>query len=235
MHHGPEVLVLPNVWDIVSAPIFAEAGFEALATSSTAVAATLGYADGERTPRDEMFAAVSRVVSSVDVPVSADIEAGYGLDPDELVDRLLAAGAVGCNLEDTDPRSGALKDPRRHADWLHEVCVAAADDLVVNARVDVYLHRGATDEAVRRGRLYLEAGVDCVYPIFAPADQLPTLVSGIGGPINVHDQPDGPSLGELRGLGVARVSFGGGLHASVVEEIRRLAADLDRRRSEQRR
>ena len=102
-HHGPRPLVLPNVWDAVSARVFADAGFGALATSSGAVAEALGYADGQRTPPAEMFAAIARITRSVDVPVTADIEAGYGLDPGELAVRLAGAEVVGCNLEDSDP------------------------------------------------------------------------------------------------------------------------------------
>src|SRR3954468_10258166 len=140
LHQGRAVgdpLVLPGPWDAASARVFADAGFPALATPSAGVAASLGYEDG-RTPADEMFAAVARIVRAVDVPVSADIEGGYGLAPKELVERLLETGAVGCNLEDSE--DGVLKDPRRHAEWLAEVRAVAADRLFVNARVDVFLH-----------------------------------------------------------------------------------------------
>ncbi|MGH3508177.1 MAG: isocitrate lyase/PEP mutase family protein [Nocardioidaceae bacterium] len=226
MHEGDALLVLPNVWDVVSARAFADAGFGALATASTAIAATLGHEDGERTPREEMFEAITRIAGSVDVPVSADIEAGYGLAPSELVARLLEVGVVGCNLEDTDPLSGELKDARQHASWLHEVCAAAGSELLVNARVDVYLRGGSTSEAIRRGRLYREAGAGCVYPIFAPASELEALVTQIGGPINVHPGADGPSFAALAHLGVRRVTFGGGLHSQVTEEVRKLAGQL---------
>lgn len=152
MHHergdgGP--LVLPNVWDAVSAAVFAEAGHTALATSSSAVAATLGYADGGHIPPDEMFAAVARIARAVPVPVTADIEDGYGLEPEELVDRLLEAGAVGCNLEDTDQRSGQLRDPQEQASRLTRFC-KAADGRLGAARVTYGggLHARATD-AVR--------------------------------------------------------------------------------------
>ncbi len=142
-------LVLPGPWDAASARALVAAGFPALATPSSGVAASLGYEDGA-TPADEMFAAVARIVRAVDVPVSADVEGGYGLAPKELVERLLEAGAVGCNLEDSE--DGVLKDPRRHAEWLAEVrAVAAADRLFVNARVDVFLHGdGDPERAIER-------------------------------------------------------------------------------------
>lgn len=136
-HRTPgDPLVLPGPWDAASARALQEAGFPALATPSAGVAASLGYEDGG-TPADEMFAAVARIVRAVDVPVSADVEGGYGLAPKELVERLLEAGAVGCNLEDSE--EGVLKDPREHADWLAEVRAAAADRLFVNARIDTFI------------------------------------------------------------------------------------------------
>jgi 2-methylisocitrate lyase-like PEP mutase family enzyme len=131
--------VLPNVWDAVSGRAFAAAELPALATSSVAVAASLGYSDGEQTPPEEMFAAVARIARAVEVPVTADIEAGYGLASSELADRLLAAGAVGCNLADSDPRDMALEDSDKHERRIAELRAATGSDLVVNARVDVFL------------------------------------------------------------------------------------------------
>jgi 2-methylisocitrate lyase-like PEP mutase family enzyme len=228
LHHGRppgEPLVLPGPWDAVSARVLADAGFPALATPSWGIAASLGYADGS-TPVDEMFAAVARIVRAVDVPVSADLEAGYGLAPKELVDRLLEAGAVGCNLEDS--RAGVLKDPREHADWLAEVRDAAGDRLFLNARVDTFV-RGVADphRAVERAALYVAAGADCVYPILAPTDVLPLLRSGIQGPINVLAHPGtGPSPTELGELGATRVTFGPGLQKRAMSALGEIAAPL---------
>ncbi len=132
MHAGPPPLILPNVWDPVSARAFADAGFGALATSSGAVAATLGYRDGQ-TPADEMLAAVARIARGVSIPVTADIENGYGFAAAELVARLLEAGIAGCNLEDSDPTSRTLADPSQQAEYLAAVRAAAGQQLVVNA------------------------------------------------------------------------------------------------------
>ncbi|MET8942187.1 isocitrate lyase/phosphoenolpyruvate mutase family protein [Streptomyces sp. NPDC004542] len=220
--HG-DPLVLPGPWDAASARVFAEAGFPALATPSAGVAASLGYADGS-VPADEMFAAVARIARAVDVPVSADVEGGYGLPPKELVERLLEAGAVGCNLEDS--HGGVLKDPHEHADWLAEVRSAAADLLFVNARIDTFA-RGVTDpsQALQRAALYVAAGAECVYPIHAPVAVLPLLRSGIQGPIKVRGRLDGegPSPAELGGLGATRVTFGPGFQRRSMPALREIA------------
>jgi 2-methylisocitrate lyase-like PEP mutase family enzyme len=231
-HHGPRPLVLPNVWDAVSARVFAEAGFGALATSSGAVAEALGYADGQRTPAAEMFAAIARITRSVDVPVTADIEAGYGLAPDELARRLASAEVVGCNLEDSDPITRELADPGHQADYLAAMHAAAGEALVINARVDVFVRPrpegsgDAVEDAVERARRYLEAGADCCYPILAPLTALPDLVADIGGPVNAMCRPGGPSLAELTATGVARITFGSSLHQRATEELAAVARAL---------
>ncbi|MFE6159206.1 isocitrate lyase/phosphoenolpyruvate mutase family protein [Streptomyces sp. NPDC056486] len=229
LHHGRapgDPLVLPGPWDAASARVFEEAGFAALATPSAGVAASLGYADGE-VPPDEMFAAVARIVRSVSasVPVSADIEDGYGLPPKELVERLLETGAVGCNLEDSS--GGVLKDPREQAEWLAEVRSVAGDRLFINARVDTFV-RGVADpgQAIDRARLYVAAGADCVYPILAPPEVLPQLRAGIDGPVNVVAKPEGPSLRELGELGATRITFGPGLLVRATEALREIAESL---------
>lgn len=216
LHHGT-MLVLPNAWDVGSAQVVARAGFPAVATTSAAVTAVLGHSDGERAPSEDMFDASARIAHAVPVPVTMDAEAGYGLDAGELVRRLLAAGVVGCNLEDSDHTGGGLKDATDHAAWLAEVRAAARAGgvpVVLNARVDVFLPTsGIPDdekvtEAVRRARLYREAGADCVYPIgIGEPAVLRQLMSAVDGPVNANSGPALP-LSVLRGLGVARVSYG---------------------------
>jgi 2-methylisocitrate lyase-like PEP mutase family enzyme len=225
-HRAPDdPLVLPGPWDAASARVFEEAGFPALATPSAGVAASLGYEDG-RTPADEMFAAVARIARAVRVPVSADVEGGYGLAPKELVERLLEAGAVGCNLEDS--AGDELKDPHEHAEWLAEVRSAAGDALFVNARVDTFI-RGVADpdRAIERAALYAAAGADCVYPIQAPLEVLPLLRAGTSGPVNVLARPgQGPSPARLGELGATRITFGPGLQRAATEALRETAARL---------
>lgn len=219
-------LVIPNVWDAASARAFAEAGFTALATSSAGIAAVLGHEDGEDTPADEMFAAIGRIVRAVDVPVTADVEGGYGLAPAELVERLIGAGVVGCNLEDSVPGTGRLKDPQEHADWLSEVGVAAGDRLVLNARIDTFLYGDRTvEQALKRGRLYIDAGADVVYPILAPEGLLPDLANGLFKPVNALHLPGAASPSRLGSLGAARVTFGGGLQQQAAGAVATLAEE----------
>ncbi|MFB6779751.1 isocitrate lyase/phosphoenolpyruvate mutase family protein [Streptomyces sp. NPDC056352] len=231
LHHGRapgDPLVLPGPWDAASARAFADAGFPALATPSAGVAASLGYEDGA-TPAAEMFAAVARIVRAVPVPVSADIEAGYGLPPKELVERLLATGAVGCNLEDS--ADGVLLDPQRQADRLAEVRAVAGEDLFVNARVDTYV-RGVPDgtdpeaETIARARLYVSVGADCVYPIAAPPESLPRLAAAIATPLNALALPDGPTPRRLGELGATRITFGPGLQRRAMAAVREMADRL---------
>jgi 2-methylisocitrate lyase-like PEP mutase family enzyme len=135
-------LLLPNAWDVATARAVVAAGFPVVATTSGGVAATLGYEDNEGAPADEMLPAAARIARGVEVPVTVDAEAGYGMEPAELVAALRSAGAAGCNLEDTDHAADSLRDPDGHAEWLRAVRQAASEDgygLVINARVDVFL------------------------------------------------------------------------------------------------
>src|SRR5258708_26648228 len=131
LHHAALPLVLPNAWDAATARSVVEAGFEVVATTSSGVSAALGYADGEHTPVDEMFSAIARIARAVDAPVTADIEAGYGLSPEEIIVRLLRAGAVGCNLEDTDHAAGpGLRDADEQAGRLRAFKPAATSQAI---------------------------------------------------------------------------------------------------------
>ena len=233
--HSGDLLVLPNVWDATSARIVAEAGFPAVATASAAITAMLGYPDGEGAPWREMFAAAGRIARAVPVPVTVDAEAGYHLSPRELVDRLLEVGAVGCNLEDTDHQSGGLVPEDAQADWLAAVRSAASDagvPIVINARVDVYLETSGVSEAyrlgeaVRRGRRYLGAGADCIYPIGVrrKAD-LATLVAETPGPINGNTGEE-LNLATLREMGVVRVSYGPRFYRDAMANFASQVRDL---------
>jgi 2-methylisocitrate lyase-like PEP mutase family enzyme len=239
LHRPGNPLILPNVWDAGSARIVAAAGFAAVATSSAAVAESLGYPDGEAAPAEEVLDAIARIARAVSVPVTADFERGYGLPPAQLVERLAASGAVGCNLEDSEPSTRALVDADRQADFLGAVRESARTsgiDLVINARIDVFLDdvgfgadstAARLDEAIRRARLYVSAGADCVYPIrmTSPSD-IRAIVDETGGRVNVLGAPDAPTVTELAALGVARVSFGAGLYREACRRVRQIVAGL---------
>jgi 2-methylisocitrate lyase-like PEP mutase family enzyme len=235
LHAGPRPLVLPNAWDVASAIAVARAGAAAVATTSSGVAAALGYPDGEAIPVEEMLEAVRRMAVAVEVPVTADLEAGYGLPADELVARLLAVGAVGLNLEDTvrdggTPALGPMEPQVDRIAAVRAAATAAGVPVVLNARIDVFLRGDASptdrlEEGLRRARAYREAGADCVYPIWLiDRDGIARFVREAGAPVNVLLRPGSPSVAELASLGVARVSVGGGLarHADAhVEELAR--------------
>jgi 2-methylisocitrate lyase-like PEP mutase family enzyme len=241
LHRPGDPLLLPNVWDVATARAVVAAGFPVVATSSGAVAATLGYEDHHGAPGDEMLAAAARIARGVDVPVTVDAEGGYGMAPAELVAALRSAGAAGCNLEDTDHSAGVLRDPDEHAQWLGAVRQAASEDgyqLVINARVDVFVgpfFAGAgpgtqhelVPEALQRANAYLEAGVDCVYPIALwEPDALGAFMSEVRGPVNVIRLPQTSSLAELAALGVARVSWATLLHRDAMAHFNDKLASL---------
>jgi 2-methylisocitrate lyase-like PEP mutase family enzyme len=178
------------------------------------LAQSLGYEDGGHLPAEEAFAALARIVAAVDVAVTADCEAGYGLEPDAFVAGLLGAGAVGCNLEDTDHATGALRDPGEQAAFLAAVKEAgrnAGVDIVLNARVDVHVRGGTLEDGLVRARAYREAGADCVYPIFCHEEEgIAAYVEAVE-IVNVAVHPSAPTIARMGELGVARASFGGGL------------------------
>ena len=218
MHDRSGILVLPNAWDAASARIFERAGFSAIATTSGGIAWSLGYADGERISRDEVVAATERIARAVDVPVTADIESGYGANAAEVAETvraIIGAGAIGINLEDSLP-SGALRDAAAAAERIRTARDAAAGagiPIVINARTDAWLHGfGANDserfdETIRRAKMYLAAGADCIYPIgLGDRATFAALVKELDAPINVGARPGLPDVAELARIGIARVS-----------------------------
>lgn len=239
LHAGKPILVLPNVWDVASARIVETAGFPALATSSAGVAFALGYPDGERISREEMAAAVARIVRHVSVPVTADLEAGYGPRPEDVAETVraaIAAGAVGMNLEDgRSDVAGKLYDEAAQVERVR-AGRAAADatgiPFVLNARTDVYLERVGPAEswlehAIRRLNAYRAAGADCLFaPGVTDADTIATLVRQVKGPLNILAVAGSPPVPELARLGVARVSLGSGPMRAGLTVMRKLAEEL---------
>ena len=241
LHRPGAPLLLPNAWDVATARAVVAAGFPVVATTSAGVAAALGYEDGEGAPADEMFVAAARIARGVGVPVTVDAEAGYGMQPVELIAALRSAGVAGCNLEDTDHIAGGLREADRQAEWLRAVRQAASADsyrLVINARVDVFFgpflagagagtQEDLVPEALRRANAYLEAGADCVYPIALwETDALRRFMPEVRGPVNVVRLPQTSSLAELAAVGVARVSWGPFLHLDAMARFSQQLASL---------
>lgn len=238
-HHAPDPLVLPNVWDVASARIVEQAGFPVVATSSRAIAGVLGLGDDDSSDPDTVFGWAGRIAGAVACPVTVDLEAGYRLRPADLVERLLSVGAVGCNLEDTDHHGNSvLLDAGEQAAFVAEVRAAgdaAGVHVVINARIDSFIrHAGdetqQLEEAVRRGRSYLEAGADCVYPIaLGDRVRITQFVSSMPGPVNLVARRGGLGVGELAALGAHRISLASGLfevaYGQLRAALRRLEAD----------
>lgn len=245
LHVPGRPLLLPNAWDVASARIVESAGAAAVATTSAGVAWDLGAADGDRLGRDRALGALAGIAAAVGVPVSADIESGYAADPAGVADtvrEVLAAGAVGVNIEDALYEGEALYEGaaplRTVAGQVERIAAAraAADaagvPLFVNARIDTYL-RGAGEPADRvgltleRAAAYLAAGADGIFvPGAVDPGTVKALVAGVDGPLNVMAGPGAPSVAEFAGLGVARISVGAGLAQAAHAVVRRAAREL---------
>lgn len=232
-------MLLPNAWDVASARILEECGFPAVATTSAGIAFSLGYADGQKISKEEMFAAVARIARVVKVPVTADVESGYGNRPEDAAQTaraVIEAGAVGMNLEDATADSDRpLAELSAQLEKIHAVREAAAGlgvPLVLNARTDVYLLQvgdpaNRYDEAVRRLSAFRDAGADCVFvPGLQDVATIRRLVADLHCPVNILAVPGSPSVPELRKLGVARVSLGSGPMRATLGLLRRLAEEV---------
>jgi len=239
MHRGPRVLLLPNVWDVASARIIEEAGYDAIATTSAGVAFSLGYPDGERIPRKEMLARIARIVKAVRVPVSADVEAGYGRRPEDAAQtarEVIEAGAIGVNFEDSiDDPAHPLLDLSLQIERIHAIREAALKSgvlLVLNARTDTYLLEVGPpekryDDTVRRLAAFRDAGADCVFaPGLKDAQTIRRLVADVKCPLNILAGPGSPTINELEQLGVARVSLGSSTMRATLGLLKRAAKEL---------
>jgi 2-methylisocitrate lyase-like PEP mutase family enzyme len=243
LHHGQSPLVLINAWDAASAAVVAHCGLPAIATSSAAVANAMGYPDGQKLPWPEMLQAVASVCRAVQVPVTADIEAGFAPDLKGLetsITQVITAGAVGVNLEDALPGQehfGPLYPMAEQVERIQAARRAGETQgihLVINARVDAYWQAGVSpDEALRntleRGKAYLEAGADCIFvPGLRKPEHIQTIVDSLRSSdpqaaLNVLAGPGVPSIPELAKLGVRRVSYGSGPHRAAMGLLRRIA------------
>jgi len=238
-HRRKPILLLPNAWDAISARLLVAAGFDAIATTSAGVAWALGHADGQKAPWGEVVEMTARIVRVAGVPVTADIEQGYGDTPEALarsIGEIVGAGVVGVNLEDglkggaaplrsIDDATARIRAARAAAD-------AAGVPIVINGRTDLYLlglgdPKSRFDESVARGKAYLAAGADCVYPIgLSDQADIAGFVQAVGGPVNLMAAPNLRGLAELEALGVARVTTAAGLTRVSMAALRQAAEEL---------
>src|SRR5580658_4706320 len=233
MHQGPRILALPNAWDAVTARILEEVGHPAVATSSAAVAFSHGYPDGQRISRGEMLDAVARITRAVSVPVSADLESGYGKTPEEIAEftkAMVAAGAVGLNFEDVigdeESTQVELGLQVKKIRTIRETSAALGVPLVINARTDIYLmpigpEATRFERTVERLRAYREAGADGLFD----REIIAKLVKALAAPLNILASPGCPSLDDLEKMGVARVSAGSSAMRAAMGAFQRVAKD----------
>ena len=239
LHAGPAILILPNAWDAASACIFQQAGFPAIATTSSGVAASLGYPDGEQISREMLVEVVKRMTRVVECPVTVDTEAGYGDTIEEVlqtVKAIIDAGAVGINIEDsTKQQEKALVEVSYQVEVIKAIRQLAESmdlSLVINARTDVFLlaigdPASRFEHAVQRANAYREAGADCLFPIgVSDASTIENLAKAINGPINIAAGFTTLSISELAQLGVARVSFASGLMRATLGYLRSIAHEV---------
>jgi 2-methylisocitrate lyase-like PEP mutase family enzyme len=244
MHHGPRLLFLPNAWDVVSARILEECGHPAIATSSAAVAFSLGYPDGQRISRDEMLEVAGRIARAVEIPVTADLEAGYGTTVKDMVETVkaaIAAGVIGMNLEDvTGDDESSFVDLPLQVEKIRAICDTAKSlgvPFVLNARTDIYLmpigpESTRFEHTVERLRAYRDAGASCLFaPCLYDRDTIAKLVKALEAPVNILANPACPPIAELEKIGVARVSAGSGIMRAALGLVRRIGKDMLESRS----
>jgi len=243
-HQDKEILVLLNSWDAGSSKLIEACGYKAIATTSMGIAASLGYPDCEIITLSEMINAIIGIVNAVQVPVTVDIEAGYGNNLDEIIEsvkKIIATGIVGINIEDSIELSAELIDEMEFCERISAIR-ALSDSLgfhlVINARTDsFYTSSGSTrdklTESIKRGNKYRESGADCIFvqPVWEK-ETISTLVKEINAPINILSNPGigggilPPSVRELQDLGVARLSLGSGLMKATLAIIKKVADEL---------
>jgi 2-methylisocitrate lyase-like PEP mutase family enzyme len=239
MHTGSGTVLLPNVWDVASARIIEEAGFEAIATTSAGIAFAQGFPDGQKIPAEQMINAVAHIASAVRAPVTADVEAGYGQRPEDAARTargVIEAGAVGMNFEDaTGDADHPLTELTLQLERIRAIRQSAEElrvPIVLNARTDVYLLQvgepsGRYDEAVRRLAAFRDSGADCVFvPGVRDAETIGRFVADLKCPVNILGVPGSPPVPDLVKLGVKRISLGSGSMRSSLGFLRRLAEEV---------
>ena len=240
LHHTGGLLILPNIWDVLGAKLLEDSGYPAIATASASVAYTNGYNDGENIPFTDVLDILKRITSSVNIPVTADIESGYAENDAELeknIRALIETGIAGINIEDTDKKTKTLLPAEVQSEKIKLIKKVAAEmnvPLFINARTDCFVHQknfespqSMLKETIQRGIGYKAAGADCFYPILMKKeDELKAVVQEVGMPVNVITIPGIPSLNVLQQIGVARVSLGPSFLKYAIKSMKDLAIKL---------
>lgn len=241
LHQSEHILVLPNAWDVPSARIFEDSGFPAIATSSGGISVSLGYPDGEFIGRDEMLLAIRRIATTIAVPLSADMEAGFAADLEEIEEMtraLISTGAIGLNIEDAAKRTKERKlfgidDQIVKIKTIKRISFSTGIPLVINARTDAFHYVPENDrleETIARANAYAKAGADCIFPfgVKDPAS-ISAIVERVQCPINIRAGSGTPSISELQSLGVARASLATGPICSVFGHLKKIALEVKER------
>lgn len=239
LHKSKRVLILPNVWDVPSARIFEDTGFPAVATSSAAVAVSLGYQDGEKISKDDLFATVKKIVTHLTVPVSVDIESGLGASPEQLSDtirRVVEAGAVGVNIEDISDYENktlfSIESQVERIRTVRSVSKSLRVPLVINARTDAYRFAAGDEkarfrEAIRRSNAYAQEEADCLYPMgLVEKAATAEFVKAVKLPVNIMARRGAPTVRELEEIGVRRLSLGPGPMYAAMGLLKRIGQEL---------
>jgi len=239
LHHNGKLLVLPNIWEPLGAALIENLGFPAIATASASIAFTNGYDDGENISFNDLIKLLEKITAAVDIPVTADIESGYANTETELaknIERLIQSGIVGINIEDYNKKEDTFFDVERQCERIRLIRNISADNgvpLFINARTDVYskaqhlTDKEKFEEAVKRGRAYMQAGADCFFPLsIKNREDIQQLITELHCPVNIIAVPGLPDLQTLQDLGVARVSLGPSLLKIAIRAMKEMALKL---------
>jgi len=240
LHNNGKLLVLPNIWEPLGAALLEDIGYTAIATASASVALTNGFPDGENIPFKDLLVLLKKITSAVNIPVTADVESGYAdnnVQLSENIKRLVDSGIVGINIEDTNKKSKKLYSIEEQCERIRlikNVSKTAGVSLFINARTDIFLHAAEfnSEEAkmnavIERGKAYREAGGDCFFPVLLiQENNIKTLLSQLGNPVNIIAFKGIPPLSRLNEMGVARISLGPGILKLAIKKIKETAEKL---------
>lgn len=240
LHHSGKMLILPNIWDPLGGALLENLQYPAIATASASMSYTSGYSDGENLPFNKFLTLLTKIASSVNIPVTADIESGYAVNDKQLeenIKRLISTGIVGINIEDSDKKTNTLVPIESQCNRIRIIKKASAEmgiSLFINARADVYIHgqgfvtpESKLEEILKRGVAYKNAGADCFYPmIIREENDIKKIVEQLQMPINILTIPGIPELSTLHKMGIARVSLGPSFLKIAIRAMKDMAVNL---------